>query len=50
MKYYYKVLENSGIPKTLIENRKGKKLMKKFKQQQREMWRPPGRMNIKKKL
>ena len=50
MKSFYKVLENGNVPRTLIENKKGKHLMKKIKEQQRDMWRPPGRMNIKKKV
>ena len=49
MKIFYKVLANSNVPKLLISNKKGKEIMKERKERKELMWRPPGRMNIKRK-
>ena len=47
MKNFYKVLGNSNVPHLLISNKKGKEIIKKMKEKEELMWRPPGHMNIK---
>lgn len=49
MKIFYKVLGNSNVPHLLISNKKGKEIIKKMKRKKELMWRPPGRINIKRK-
>ena len=37
------------FPHLLISNKKGKEIIKKMKEKKELKWRPPGRINIKKK-
>ena len=47
MSKFYKALSTLDLPKNIIVNKTGRSLIKKFKNDNDDLWRPPGKLNRK---